>query len=1356
MALWAAVGSGRVLGDWEPAGEGGSHRRTSTFAVRGGVGAGGGRADADRDKDRGRDKSRILPRKTLSGTEFDRAASRLSCAQNLEGGGWGEDYEAEHWLEDEDEDGGGGGAGAGRLSRRSSRLERRSTFKRNSAIGSRKRGPPPSGPALKRASSVAAEEMQRLELEGGTCFGYPSPTLDPDGRFRILWDLALGILILYSVISIPIRIGFDVAPEIPNSWQFIVDCLIDCTFAVDICLNFFTGYYAGKTLVRNKRDIARAYFRGWFSIDLITTVPIDLFVELAVGGGSDLRAIKMVRILRLLKLARLKKLGKVSQRVREKLNVNAAFAELASVLLGIVFFAHLLCCFWYFVGHLAYLDGDMSWVRNLDLGESSLTEKYTASLYWAVATMTAVGYGDVYAFTDNERIFAIFTEIVGAIVFGFLIGNISNLLDQMDKRASTCQRRMNVITMYCAVREIPDPLARRIRRHMDYYLNHTSVFPENTILEQLTPKLRHYCVLQSNKEARKKQAIFQRVPSGFVAEIAQRWMPCHVRPHTVLSREGEVGGDVFFVKTGTLNVVRLDGAQRKEAAVSLIAVVGPGGFVGEASALFQAARSATIVAASHAEIYCLGSSVLKDCALRYPEVLDKFEDPLEGSPSSCGTPIHEGSGADGERDGDGDGDGHGHGDRDGGGGEKRDRGGDGAEAEASPSGVHVAVPSPSFARGRPSKLRRKWGGDPAGSGPLELMRGAVGGGAAGLAGADEFFSVLSGGKAMGSGEVEGGGGEAQGKVRAKAPAKVKERVLIPTRRRKRGSGSLARKFGGEGLDVRDSVDTMASAEIYSPTLAAQTSTASGAARPPVYDSMGLTRSGSIPEGSVRFDMLSLEEVQEDDRSMALRGVLRCDGPVKSRWDILLTVAILYSVISVPYLLGFSIEPTGGLAVFDIIVDVFFILDILVNFRTAHYEETTRVLVTMSGAMAKRYCTSGWFFVDIISGVPFDKFAQAFGPSGGDSYTVRVLKLVRILRLGRLLKLMKVSSLNTLLEEELGMNPAVIGLGKLGLQVAYIAHLLACGWNAASQAKAGLCTSDYDCNWRVTELAGDGYQSGERGASSVYLASFYWCFTTMTTVGYGDIIPGTVAERAFAIFAMLVGVTVFGYIVGSMANIVRTLGEAETLFKSKMDEVKEYLKEQDIHGELETRVRAHYEKRLDERTVFDEDAILRQLPHFLRRQVLLHVYGGSWKDSPFFEHLEKADLESLLELCPIAVMLRHDVVSLEGEPADFAFLILFGSVRVLDETEQTFQAGDLVGAELVVDEKSAWGSDMVVTKKCILLQIHRASLLALQTTHPAAAKQLVQNLKKLTRLGREAAASANEGAPTLGRTSVRGP
>ena len=744
---------------------------------------------------------------------------------------------------------------------------------------------------------------------------------------------------------------------------------------------------------------------------------------------------------------------------------------------------------------------------------------------------------------------------------------------------------------------------------------------------------------------------------------------------------------------------RRGGGAQGEPTATLIAVVAPGGFVGEASALFERSRKATVVSAGQSELYCIGASVLKDIVERHPEVRDKFEDPLEG-----------------ERDG-GEGSPGGSG-----------RGPPEEEPEAcSPGGVDLEpAPGAAFARrGRASKMSQKWGGDPAGSGPLEIMRGAVGEDLAGEGGG----ALGGGGGASGSG-AGGPGGEPGG---GKGPDPSQRRILFQTRRKKRGSAGLARRLGGGDADVRDSVDTAASAELYSPTLAAQT-------RPSFFDSMGLTRSGSVPEGTTRYDMLTLEEVQEDDWSLAQRLVLRPDGTAKGRWDILLTVAILYSVISVPYLLGFDVDVTGGLAVFDIVVDVFFMLDIAVNFRTAFYEDSTRVLVTMAGSMARRYTTSAWFYVDVISGVPFDKLAVAFqGPSaaGDKNLTLRILKMVRILRLGRLLKLMKVSSLNTLLEEELGLNPAVIGLGKLGLQVAYIAHLLACGWHAASGAQVGPCVGDYDCNWVDAELSGDGYMSGARGASSLYLASFYWCFTTMTTVGYGDVIPGTAAERAFAIFAMLVGVTVFGYIVGSMANIVRTLGEAETLFKSKIDEVKEYLKEQNISGELETRVRAHYELRLEERTVFDEDAILRQLPHYLRRQVMLHVYRGAWRQSPFFEHLEEADLERVLDLCPIGVMLRNDLVTLRGDAADFAFLILFGSVEVAG-LEAGFVAGDFVGAELVLEEGAAWEHEMVVSKKCILLQIHRPSLLALRATLPAVAKQLEHNLRKVARLGAQGA------------------
>lgn len=101
------------------------------------------------------------------------------------------------------------------------------------------------------------------------------------------------------------------------------------------------------------------------------------------------------------------------------------------------------------------------------------------------------------------------------------------------------------------------------------------------------------------------------------------------------------------------------------------------------------------------------------------------------------------------------------------------------------------------------------------------------------------------------------------------------------------------------------------------------------------------------------------------------------------------------------------------------------------------------------------------------------------------------------------------------------------------------------------------------------------------------------------------------------------------------------------------------------------------------------------------------------------------------------MLRNDLVTLRGDAADFAFLILFGSVEVAG-LEAGFVAGDFVGAELVLEEGAAWEHEMVVSKKCILLQIHRPSLLALRATLPAVAKQLEHNLRKVARLGAQGA------------------
>lgn len=52
----------------------------------------------------------------------------------------------------------------------------------------------------------------------------------------------------------------------------------------------------------------------------------------------------------------------------------------------------------------------------------------------------------------------------------------------------------------------------------------------------------------------------------------------------------------------------------------------------------------------------------------------------------------------------------------------------------------------------------------------------------------------------------------------------------------------------------------------------------------------------------------------------------------------------------------------------------------------------------------------------------------------------------------------------------------------------------------------------------------------------YIYSMYWSVTTMLTVGYGDITPGTEVQKIYSIFALIVSSAVFGYVMNRIGTI----------------------------------------------------------------------------------------------------------------------------------------------------------------------------------------------------------------------------
>lgn len=56
------------------------------------------------------------------------------------------------------------------------------------------------------------------------------------------------------------------------------------------------------------------------------------------------------------------------------------------------------------------------------------------SCYYALTTLSTVGYGDFYPISNNERIFAVVIMLVGVMFFSYIMGNFIEIISSYDKK----------------------------------------------------------------------------------------------------------------------------------------------------------------------------------------------------------------------------------------------------------------------------------------------------------------------------------------------------------------------------------------------------------------------------------------------------------------------------------------------------------------------------------------------------------------------------------------------------------------------------------------------------------------------------------------------------------------------------------------------------------------------------------------------------------------------------------------------------------------------------------------------------------------------------------------------------------
>ena len=65
-------------------------------------------------------------------------------------------------------------------------------------------------------------------------------------------------------------------------------------------------------------------------------------------------------------------------------------------------------------------------------------------------------------------------------------------------------------------------------------------------------------------------------------------------------------------------------------------------------------------------------------------------------------------------------------------------------------------------------------------------------------------------------------------------------------------------------------------------------------------------------------------------------------------------------------------------------------------------------------------------------------------------------------------------------------------------------------------------------------------------NEIYQIALYFSIETMTSVGYGDVLPQSMGEVACTTIMMIIGACVMTFMLGSVASMVASLDMAETV------------------------------------------------------------------------------------------------------------------------------------------------------------------------------------------------------------------
>tara|TARA_E500000331_G_scaffold338231_1_gene367241 strand:+ start:247 stop:978 length:732 start_codon:yes stop_codon:yes gene_type:complete len=231
-------------------------------------------------------------------------------------------------------------------------------------------------------------------------------------RIRKLFDTKtklghrIELFIQFLIISSIINFTVQTLPNINPTYQKVSN-------SIEVVSVFFFSLEYFLRLLSSKKPF-KFIFSFFGIVDLLAILPFYLTL------GTDLKSLRAVRLFRLLRLLKFLRYGDTLKNLKQSFdNVKKELTLFSAATLLLIYFSSVGI---YFFENEAQPDAFSS-VFN--------------AMWWSVATLTTVGYGDIYPITTGGKIFSTFIVFIGLGLVAVPTGLIASSLTQaLNKKSS--------------------------------------------------------------------------------------------------------------------------------------------------------------------------------------------------------------------------------------------------------------------------------------------------------------------------------------------------------------------------------------------------------------------------------------------------------------------------------------------------------------------------------------------------------------------------------------------------------------------------------------------------------------------------------------------------------------------------------------------------------------------------------------------------------------------------------------------------------------------------------------------------------------------------------------------------------